>query len=44
MGFIALNPTTGTLLTIAASPESGDPYIFITSNSKSKKKKIGGFC
>ena len=37
MGFIALNPSTGTLLTIAASPESGDPYTFITGNSNSKK-------
>lgn len=43
MGFIALNPSTGTLLTIAASPESGDPYIFITGNSNSKKGKSEWF-
>ena len=40
---IALNLSTGTLLTVTASPGSGDPYTFITGNSKSTKGRWQGF-
>lgn len=40
---VALNPSTGTLLTVTASQGSGDPYIFTTGNSKSTKGKWQGF-
>ena len=43
MRVIALNPSTGTLLTVTASPGSGDPYTFITGNSKSTKGRWQGF-
>lgn len=43
MRVIALNPVSGTLLTVTASPESGDPYPLITGNVKSTKGKWNGF-
>jgi hypothetical protein len=43
MRVIALNPSTGTLLTVTASPESGDPYVLFTGSSKSTKGKWIGF-
>jgi hypothetical protein len=43
MRVIALNPSTGTLLTVAASPESGDPHTVITGSTKSTKGKWTGF-
>ena len=43
MRVVALNPSTGTLLTVTASPGSGDPYTFITGNSKSTKGRWQGF-
>ena len=43
MRVIALNPSTGTLLTVTTSPGSGDPYTFISGNSKSTKGRWMGF-
>ena len=43
MRVIAINPSTGTLLTVTGNPESGDPHILFTGNPKSTKGKWIGF-